>query len=88
MLGANSRSAPHKATQAPTAAELAAADQLEHVIAQAEPLKAKPLLRLLIDELRVNGRAEILPYRVVTTAVCAVSEEVGAAGIEPATSRV
>jgi hypothetical protein len=38
----------------------------------------KTLLRLLIDELRVNGRAEILPtYRLVTPQACAMSEKVG-----------
>jgi hypothetical protein len=64
--------------QAPTAADLAAiADQLETVIAEADPQKAKALLRLLIEELRVNGRAEILPtYRLVTPEVCAMSEKV------------
>jgi hypothetical protein len=52
--------------------------------AQAETQKAKALLRLLIEELRVNDRAEIQPtYRVVTPAVCAMSERVEAAGIEP-----
>jgi site-specific DNA recombinase len=77
--------APHEATQAPTAADLAAvADQLEAVIAEADPQRAKALLRLLIEELRVNGRAEILPtYRLVTPAVCAMSEKVEGAGIEP-----
>jgi site-specific DNA recombinase len=78
---------PHKPNDAPTAADLAAvADHLETVIAEADPQKAKALLRLLVDELRVNGRAEILPtYRLVTPEVCAMSEKVGRAGIEPAT---
>jgi site-specific DNA recombinase len=82
-----SASTRHEPTRAPTAAELAAvADELDRVIAEAEPQKAKALLRLLIEELRVNGRREILPtYRVVTPAVCAMSEKVGRAGIEPAT---
>jgi site-specific DNA recombinase len=81
--------APDEATQAPTAADLAAvADQLETVIADADPQKAKALLRLLIEELRVNDRREILPtYRLVTRAVCAMSEKVARAGIEPATPR-
>jgi site-specific DNA recombinase len=80
--------APHEAAQAPTTADLAAvADQLETVIAEAEPQQAKALLALLIEELRVNGRAEILPtYRVVTDAVCALPSSVERAGIEPATS--
>jgi hypothetical protein len=70
-------STPHDATQAPTTAELAAvANELDRVIADAEPQKAKALLRLLIEELRVNGRAEIRPtYRVVTPTVCAMSEK-------------
>jgi len=43
---------------------------LEDVIAEANPQKTKPLLRLLIDELRVNSRAEILPtYRLITPTV-------------------
>jgi hypothetical protein len=55
------------------------------VIAEAEPAKAKALLRLVIGELRVNGRREILPtYRVVMPEVCAMSEKMEAAGIEPA----
>lgn len=80
--------APHEAGDAPTAADLAAVgDELEHVIAEAEPQKAKALLRVLIQELRVNGRAEILPiYRLVTPAVCAMSEKVERTGIEPVTS--
>jgi site-specific DNA recombinase len=79
-------SAPDQAAQAPTAAELAAiADQLESVVAQAEPQQAKALLRHLIAELKVNGRADIQPtYRVMTPTVCATSEKVEAAGIEPA----
>jgi site-specific DNA recombinase len=82
--------APHEATHAPTPALVAeVADLLEDVLAEANPPKTKPLLRLLIDELRVNSRAEILPtYRLVTPEVCAMSEKVGAAGIEPATPRV
>jgi site-specific DNA recombinase len=77
------------ATQAPTAADLqAVAHQLEEVLTEAEPQKSKALLRLLIQELRVNSRAEILPtYRLVTDLVCATSEKVARAGIEPATPR-
>jgi site-specific DNA recombinase len=78
--------APVQAARAPTAADLAEiADALEAVTAEGDPQKAKALLQLLIDELRVNSRAEILPtYRLVTPAVCAMSEKVEAAGIEPA----
>jgi hypothetical protein len=56
-------------------------------IAEAEPQKAKALLRPLIEELRVNGRAEIQPtYRLITPTVCAISEKVERTGIEPVTS--
>jgi site-specific DNA recombinase len=78
--------APHEGTHAPTPADLAdVADQLEYVIAEADPQRAKALLRLLIQELRVNSRSEIQPtYRLVTPMVCAMSEKVGWAGLEPA----
>jgi site-specific DNA recombinase len=83
-----SLAAPVEGTHAATPADLAAvADLLEDVLAEADPQKTKPLLRLLIDELQVNSRAEILPtYRLVTPAVCAMSEKVEAAGIEPASA--
>jgi site-specific DNA recombinase len=79
--------APQAATS-PDAAELAAvAENLETTIATAEPRQAKALLRLLIKDLRVNARSEILPtYRVVTPAVCALPNSVGGDGIEPPTS--
>jgi hypothetical protein len=75
-------------THAPTAADLAAtASQLESVIADGEPEQAKALLRILIAELRVNGRHDIQPtYRVITPAqaatagVCATSEKVDGSG--------
>jgi hypothetical protein len=72
----------------PTPADLAAvADQLERVIAEGEPQKSKALLRLLIQELRVGGRAQIQPtYRLITPEVCATSEKVERTGIEPVTS--
>jgi site-specific DNA recombinase len=65
------------------------ADRLRDTLAAGEPEQTKALLRLLIKELRVNGRSEILPtYRVVAPEVCATTSSVGAAGIEPATPRV
>ncbi|MEX0817472.1 MAG: recombinase family protein, partial [Gaiellales bacterium] len=69
-------------------ADLAAvADRLEEVLTEGQPQKTKALLRLLIKELKVNGKSEILPtYRVVTPAVCATSGSVEAAGIEPASA--
>jgi site-specific DNA recombinase len=74
-----------EAAHAPTPAELdATASQLERVIADGEPEQAKALLRILIAELRVNGKADIQPtYRVITPRVCATSEKVETVGIEP-----
>ena len=64
----------------------AVADRLERTIAEADPRQAKALLRLLIKDLRVNGRSEILPtYRVVTPEVCALPSSVGGTGLEPVT---
>ena len=59
---------PHEPGHAPTPADLTAvADQLEHVLAEGEPQNAKALLRLMIQELRVDGRTQIHPtYRLVT----------------------
>jgi site-specific DNA recombinase len=78
------------AAQAPTtpdAANLAAiADQIEDLVTTGNPKQTKALLRLLIKDLRVNGRSEILPtYRVVTDAVCALPSSVGGTGLEPVT---
>ncbi|MGH3025614.1 MAG: recombinase family protein, partial [Gaiellaceae bacterium] len=66
-----SLAAPHEAAQAATAADVAEiANVLEAVASEGDPRKAKALLQLLIEELRVNGRAEILPtYRLVTPEV-------------------
>jgi site-specific DNA recombinase len=79
-----------QASSAPDRADLeVVADRLERTIAEADPKQAKALLRLLIKDLRVSGRSEILPtYRVVTPEVCALPSSVGAPGIEPGTSRV
>jgi hypothetical protein len=46
-----------------------------------EPQKAKALLRLLFEEMRVTSRNKIHPtYRLATPAVCAMYEKSGAAG--------
>lgn len=81
-----SLSSPDEAGRAPTPADLAAvADQLEHLLAEGKPEKTKALLRLLIQELRVDGRARIQPtYRLATPEVCATSEKVDRAGLAPA----
>jgi site-specific DNA recombinase len=85
-----SLSIPDEPGHGPTPADLAAvADQLERVISDGEPQKPKALLRLLIQELRVDGRARIQPtYRLATPEVCATSEKVGGAGLEPAATCV
>jgi len=64
---------PDERTHAPTRAELVAiADNLDHLLANAEPQQAKALLRHLIAELKVTSRAKIQPtYRVITDTVCA-----------------
>jgi site-specific DNA recombinase len=70
--------APEAATSPDTAELAAVADNLETTIASAEPRQAKALLRLLIKDLRVHARSEILPaYRIVTPAVCALPSSVG-----------
>ncbi len=73
---------------APDAAALrAVADHLDQVIEHGEPEQAKALLAILVAELRVNSRNEILPtYRVGAPVVCAPNSSVEPAGIEPATS--
>jgi hypothetical protein len=56
------------------------------VVRTHEPPAAK-LLRLLVKDLRVNSRREILPtYRVVTDAVYALPSSMGRTGFEPRTS--
>ncbi len=65
----------------------AVADRLRDTLETGDPAQTKALLRLLIKELRVNGRSEILPtYRVVTPEVCATTGSVERTGIEPVTS--
>ena len=72
-----------------TATLRAIAAQLDHVIANGEPEQAKALLAILIADLRINSRAEVLPtYRVGTPTVCAPTSSVELAGLEPATSWV
>jgi site-specific DNA recombinase len=66
----------------------AVADRLRDTLEAGEPAQTKALLRLLIKELRVNGRSEILPtYRVVTPEVCATTSSVAATGFQPGCSR-
>jgi site-specific DNA recombinase len=87
-LALAARLAPQVPTT-PDAANLGAvADQLEDVVRTGDLKQAKALLRLLIKDLRVNGRKEILPtYRVVTDTVCVLPSSVGAPRIEPRRAR-
>jgi site-specific DNA recombinase len=77
-----------EAPTAPDTAELpATANALEDAIRQGNREHTKALLRILIAELRVNSRAEILPtYRIATPMVCATTSSVGDPGLEPGTS--
>jgi hypothetical protein len=69
------------------AALRAVVDHLGRVIGAGDPDRAKALLRILIAELRVNSRSEILPtYRVGAPVVCAQISSVEPTGIEPVTS--
>jgi site-specific DNA recombinase len=67
-----------EANTAPDSADLeAVADQLERTITEADPRQAKALLRLLIKDLRVNGRSDILPTdRIITPEVCTLPSSV------------
>jgi hypothetical protein len=70
------------ATEAPTTPDTAAlnavADQLAHVIATGDSDQTKALLRILIADLHVNSRREILPtYRVGAPVVCAQTSSMG-----------
>ncbi len=81
-----------EAAYMPTAADLAAtASQLESIITDGEPERAKALLRVLIAELRVNGRHDVQPtYCVITSdhaitaGGCATSGKVETIGREAA----
>ena len=68
-------------------ANLAAiADQLDQLIATANPEQAKELLRLLIKDIRVHDQHTIIPtYRVPPT-VRTMHGTVGDPGLEPGTS--
>jgi site-specific DNA recombinase len=60
-----------------TVALRAVADQLDHVIIHGEPQQAKVLLAILIADLRINSRSEVLPtYRVGAPTVCAPTSSV------------
>ena len=80
-------SSPADEPHAPDTAELhATANALEDAIRAGNPEHTKALLRILIQELRVNSRAEILPtYRIATPMVCATTSSVELVGLEPTT---
>jgi hypothetical protein len=70
-----------------TATLHAITDRLDHVIANGEPEQAKALLAILIADLCIHSRTEVLPtYRVGAPTVCAPTSSVGDTGLEPVTS--
>jgi site-specific DNA recombinase len=77
-------------TQAHTSPDTAAlaglADQLEDILATESPEQAKELLRLLVKEIRVHDRRQIIPTYRIPTAVRAIPSKVERTGIEPVTS--
>jgi site-specific DNA recombinase len=80
-LGAEAPTTPDRA------ALQAVADQLTGVIASGDIDQAKALLRILVADVRVNGRREVVPtYRVGAPVVCAQRSSVGDPGLEPGTS--
>lgn len=79
--GQDQRLASELAADTPTTPDATAlkavVDQLGHIIATGDPDRAKALLRVLIAELRVNSRSEVLPtYRVGAPVVCAQTSSV------------
>jgi hypothetical protein len=65
-----------------TATLQAVADRLDHVIAHGEPEQAKALLGILIADLRINSRNEVLPtYRIGAPTVCAPTSSVELVGV-------
>ena len=78
--------AAHADTQPDTANLAALADQLDQLIATANPEQAKELLRLLIKDIRVHDQHTIIPTYRVPPAVRTMHGTVGDPGLEPGTS--
>ncbi len=78
--------AAHADTQPDTANLTALADQLDQLIATANPEQAKELLRLLIKDIRVHDQHTIIPTYRVPPAVRTMHGTVGDTGLEPVTS--
>jgi site-specific DNA recombinase len=72
------------ATQAHTPPDMAAlaslADQLDEVLANESPEQAKELLRLLVKEIRVHNRRQVVPTYRVPAAVRAIPPKVDLTG--------
>jgi site-specific DNA recombinase len=91
LQGQDQALARELAAEAPTTPNTAAlhavANQIGQVIATGDTDQTKALLRILIADLHVNSRAEVLPtYRVGAPVVCAQTSSVGDPGFEPGTS--
>ncbi len=76
--------AAHADTQPDTASLAALADQLDQLIATANPEQAKELLRLLIKDIRVHDQHTIIPTYRVPPAVRTMHGTVGDTGLEVA----
>jgi site-specific DNA recombinase len=74
--------AAHADTQPDTANLAALADQLDQLIATANPEQAKELLRLLIKDIRVHDQHTIIPTYRVPAAVRTMHGTVGDTGLE------
>ncbi len=72
--------AAHTDTQPDTANLTALADQLDQLIATANPEQAKELLRLLIKDIRVHDQHKIIPTYRVPPAVRTMHRTVGDTG--------
>jgi hypothetical protein len=74
--------AAHADTQPDTASLAALADQLDQLIATANPKQAKELLRLLIKDIRVHDQHKIIPTYRVPAVVRTMHGTVGDTGLE------
>ncbi len=78
--------ATHADTQPDTAHLAALADQLDQLIATANPEQAKELLRLLVKDIRVHDQHKIIPTYRIPPPVRTMHGIVGDPGLEPGTS--
>jgi hypothetical protein len=70
------RLATHAHTPPDTATLVGLADQLDEIVANESPERAKELLRLLVKEIRVHDRRRIIPTYRIPAAVRAIPRKV------------